>query len=330
MKFIKEELTLFDINAHSLRGKEFYKGVLDFRKKILPSNKHRIKKEEEFRCLLCKNNKGNLLLEWEEGYQLIQCKQCGASSPNISFSESSGVAVGLEPKELQYEIYVKTIDRQYDYRKNKLGSERYRYIVERLDLDPHKMQLLDVGCGAGYFLSYLKDQKIQAKGLDTNLNTVRYCRERGLDVDSGNVADEPDGKYDVVVLFDVLEHLLNPVSVMKDLVRKLKPKGYVLAFTPNIHSLSYELMGNLENTFLPFEHICFYDLKSFNFLAEKIGLQIYSLDTFGLDVMDYLLMKEHSDNFPYTEKLHEMMVLVQGCLDRMGVSNHFRLTLQNS
>tara|TARA_B100000686_G_scaffold344797_1_gene428163 strand:+ start:2053 stop:3045 length:993 start_codon:yes stop_codon:yes gene_type:complete len=330
MKFLKEGLTLFDINAHSLRGKEFYKEVLDFRKKILPLHKHRIQKAEEYQCLLCGNNEGSLLLEWEEGYQLIQCGQCGASCPNISFLEQSGVSSELVAKEIQYEIYVKMIDRQYDYRKNQFGGDRYRYIVERLDLDPHQIRLLDVGCGAGYFLSYLKDQKVQAKGLDANLNTVRYCRERGLDVDSGDVADEPDEEYDVVVLFDVLEHLLNPVSVMKDVARKLKPEGYVVAFTTNIHSLSYELMGSHENTLLPFEHICFYDRKSFQFLAEKAGLRIHSLDTFGLDVMDYLLMKEHNDNFPYTQKLHEMMVLVQGCLDRMGVSNHFRLTLQNS
>ena len=330
MKFIKEGLTLFDINAHSLRGKEFYKGVLDFRKKILPLHKHRIQKLEEYRCLLCGNNKGSLLLEWEEGYQLIQCGNCGASCPNISFSEYSGIFTGHEAEEIQYEMYVKTINQQYDYRKKQFGRDRYRYIVERLGLDPNEIRLLDVGCGAGYFLSYLQDKKVQAKGLDANQNTVQYCRERGLNVDSGGIADEPDEEYDVVVLFDVLEHVTNPVSLMQNVAKKLKPKGYVVVFTTNIHSLSYELMGNRENTFLPFEHICFYDQKSFQFLAEKAGLETHSLDTFGLDVMDYLLMKEHDDNFPYTEKLHEMMVLVQGCLDGMGVSNHFRLTLQKS
>ena len=328
MKFVKEDLTLFDIRAHSLRGKEFYKSVLDFRKKILPLHKHRIKKPEEYKCLLCGNKDGHLLLEWEAGYQLIQCGHCGASCPNISFSEKSGVSEGLEAEEIQYEMYVETIHRQYDYRKNQFGADRYRYIVERLNLDPDKIRLLDVGCGAGYFLSYLKEQGVQAKGLDANPNTVRYCNERGLHVESGDVAGEPDGEYDVIVLFDVLEHLLDPVSVMQEVAKKLKPKGYVVAFTTNIHSVSYELMGHRENTLVTFEHVCFFDSKSFKFLAEKSGLSVHSLDTFGLDIMDYLLMKECDDNFPYTEKLHEMMVLVQGCLDQLEVSNHFRLTLQ--
>ena len=330
MKFVKEDLTLYDIRAHSLRGKEFYKGVLDFRKKILPLHKHRIQKPEEYQCLLCGKKEGHPLLDWEEGYQLIQCGNCGASCPNISFSERSGVSEGLEAEEIQYEMYVKSIDRQYEYRKSQFGGDRYRYIVERLGMDPNSIRLLDVGCGAGYFLSYLKDRGVQSKGLDVNANTVRYCRERGLDVDSGDVADQPDEEYDVIVLFDVLEHLLDPVSVMQEVSRKLKPGGHVIIFTTNIHSVSYELMGNRGNTLVPFEHVCFYDQKSFQFLAKKSGFGIHSLDTFGLDIADYLLMKEYEDDFPYTEKLHEMMVLVQGCLDQLSVSNHFRLTLQKS
>jgi SAM-dependent methyltransferase len=328
MKFVKEDLTLYNIRAHSLRGKEFYKGILDFRKKILPLHKHRIQKSEEYKCLLCGGNEGLTLLEWEEGYQIIQCNNCGVSCPNISFSENEEVSEELDREKIQYEIYVQAIDRQYDYRKNQFGGDRYRYIIDRLGMDPKKIQLLDIGCGAGYFLSYLKERGVNSKGLDTNPNTVRYCIDRGLCVASGDLMEEEDEQYDVIVLFDVLEHLLDPISIMRAAAKKLKNKGYVVIFTTNIHSVSYELMGGMENTLVPFEHVCFYDLKSFQFLAEKSGLSVHSLDTFGLDLMDYLLMKEHDDGFPYTEKLHEMMTLVQGCLDKLKVSNHFRLTLQ--
>jgi len=36
-------------------------------------------------------------------------------------------------------------------------------------------------------------------------------------------------------------------------------------------------------------------------------------------------MKEYEDSIPYTKNLHDMMVLIQGCLDKMGISNHFRI-----
>jgi len=225
-----------------------------------------------------------------------------------------------------HEKMMREIHEQYEYRKGQFGKSRYDYIINRLGLSPSKIKILDIGCGAGYFLSVLKDNNVCCKGIEVTPHLVKYCRDRGLNVDSNKLSEEPDGEYDVITMFDVLEHLSDPVSMLNTVRKKLKAGGRCIAFTPNIQSVGYELMKAKQNTLLPFEHLCFFSKKSLDYLSKATNLTLSLVETFGLDIMDYLLMKEHEDDFPYTENLHDMMILVQGCLDEMGVSNHFRIT----
>jgi hypothetical protein len=81
---------------------------------------------------------------------------------------------------------------------------------------------------------------------------------------------------------------------------------------------------------LPFEHVGFFSPQSFQFLADNSGFEVHALEVFGFDIMDYLLMKEYQDKVDYTVNLREMMLLTQACIDRLGVGNHFRVTLRRS
>lgn len=315
---------MYDIDAYSLRGKHFYSNLIDFRAKILSSQKHRILSADQFSCTLCKNKTGKMVFEWEEGYQLFKCDHCGAVSPNIEKENIESVYNSND----YYERIMRAIHNQYEYRKEQFGKNRYDYIINRLGLTPSKVKVLDVGCGAGYFLSVLKDNNVSCKGLEVTPHLVKYCQDRGLNVGLNKLSEEPNGEYDVITLFDVLEHLSNPVLMMDTVERKLKKGGHCIIFTPNIDSVGFELMQAKQNTLSPFEHLCFLNDKSLDYLLSKVDLTLTSVETFGLDIMDYLLMKEYDDGFPYTRKLHNMMILIQSHLDRMKISNHFRITLK--
>lgn len=328
MKFLNEYFKIFHIDAYLLRGEKFYNSIVSFREKILPLQKHRVLKPENFICTLCKNHSGKLFLEWVEGYQLFECNFCNAISPNISVDDEVKHIESVYGTDDYYEKIVREIHKQYQYRKNTFGKDRYTYIVERLNLNPRKVKILDVGCGAGYFLSVLKDMGISHKGLEVAPHLIRYCKELGLNVDANSIHEEPDEEYDVISLFDVLEHLADPIAIFKIINKKIKPGGFCIIFTPNIHSVGYELMGAKQNTLVPFEHLCFFNRNSFKYLCAQTSFLIHSLETFGLDITDYLLLKEYEDNFPYTKKLKEMVGLIQGIIDKNGLSNHFRLTLK--
>jgi hypothetical protein len=87
-------------------------------------------------------------------------------------------------------------------------------------------------------------------------------------------------------------------------------------------------MGSNQNTMLPFEHLCFFNLDSFNYLARKTNFKIYSCETFGLDILDYFLYKEYKDKIKYNYNLKELTKYLQPILDKFGLSNHFRITFK--
>jgi len=319
---------LYDLDAHSLRGHHFYKGIVDFRAKILSAQKHRILNKDQYQCVLCKGRDGRLFLEWEAGYQLFLCQNCSAVSPNILLEDKKLHIDDIYNTDDYMAKFIREVDKQFEYRKKHLGEERYNIIVEKSTLDPKKIKILDVGCGAGYFLSVLNDKNIAHKGLEMTPYLVDYCKQKGLNVAGNDLGAEPDDEYDVIVLFDVLEHICDPVSVFKTIHQKLRRKGYCMAFTPNIFSVGYELMGGKQNTMLPFEHLCFYNKESLSYLANQSNFRIDDIETRGLDMMDYLLMKEYEDSYPYTDKLKDMMQLVQAILDKKELSNHFRVTFR--
>jgi 2-polyprenyl-3-methyl-5-hydroxy-6-metoxy-1,4-benzoquinol methylase len=328
MRFVKPPLRRFDFDAHALRGDEFYASILRYRAEMLERYRGRIQRPEEYRCLLCQGREGSLLIEWEAGYQVIQCARCDFSTANLAIEDEEKHIAQTYTTELYNQYFQDDYVAQFEYRKSQMGAERYHYLIERLDLVPKVTSVLDVGCGSGTVLAALQDRGVTCRGLDVNPGAVAFCRSIGLDVAQGELADEPDASYDVVTMFDVIEHLADPVAVLGTAMRKLKPGGYLVAFTPNIHSVSYAMMGSAQNTLLPFEHVGFFSAKAFDYAAAQIGATVHTLDVFGLDVMDYLLMKEHEDGHPYTVRLREMTSWLQACVDGLGLGNHFRVTFR--
>ena len=330
LRFVTEPLRIFSFDPWAMRGKRFFEGILAYRRAILPANRARIKPREEFRCVLCGRTEGRVLLTWEAGYEVIECAFCDYSTANFSIEDPKDHVKISYDNDVYYEKFLREIVEHYDYRKDTMGKERFEYSVARLGLDQAKASILDLGCGAGWFLSYLKERGVKARGLEVNPMVVRFCEGRGLDVRDSRLAEEPDGAYDVITMFDVLEHLHDPIEVLSTARRKLTTGGFVVGYTPNIHSIAYELMGTSQNTLLPFEHVGFFSRKSFAHLAAETGFEVHTLEVFGFDVMDYLLMKEYEDGVDYTVKLRQMMLLTQACIDRVGVGNHFRVTLKKS
>ena len=328
-KFIsKNQLKVFDIDPFKLRGKNFFKTTFQYRKFIFNKEKYRIKSKKNFFCNLCGFKKGKLFLSWKKKYQLIKCKKCEAVSPNISFKDEKKFIKAIYKNKDYIKKTFRYLYKNYSYRKKKFGSERYEYCLKRLKLGK-KAKVLDLGCGMAYFVNYLNSKKIYAKGLEPNEAVADFCKTNlKLNVSSNNLLDEKNSEYDLITLFDVLEHLKNPAYYLKIINKKLKKNGYCVMYTPNIHSFAYALMGSNMQGILPFEHICFFNDKSTKYLAKKSNFKIHSIDTYGLDIMDYMLFKEFDDNKKYALTFKQMTELLQSILDKNRLSNHMRITFQ--
>jgi len=95
--------------------------------------------------------------------------------------------------------------------------------------------VLDIGCGIGNFVDYAQRSGLRAIGSDVSLPAVRAARERGLTVFSADELDEhvPAGSVDALTMWDVVEHLVDPRSVLAELAGKVRSGGVLLFETPD-------------------------------------------------------------------------------------------------
>lgn len=92
------------------------------------------------------------------------------------------------------------------------------------DAVPAGARVLDIGCGDGALLAYLRDSKaVDARGIDVQAANVASAVARGLSVVQGDadadLADYPDDAFDMVILSDTLQAMRAPATVMRELVR---------------------------------------------------------------------------------------------------------------
>ena len=92
------------------------------------------------------------------------------------------------------------------------------------DLIEKNSRVLDVGCGDGTLMEFLKtNQKIDIRGIEISKNNVQKCIEKGLTVIEGDAEKDlsqfPDGSFDLVILSQTLQAFLNPEKVISELLR---------------------------------------------------------------------------------------------------------------
>nr|WP_090281446.1 class I SAM-dependent methyltransferase [Mycolicibacterium komanii]CRL77853.1 methyltransferase family protein [Mycolicibacterium komanii] len=114
---------------------------------------------------------------------------------------------------------------------------RHEVVYERMADRCADRDVLEAGCGEGYGANLIADVARRVIGLDYDQTTVEHVRARypRVDMRHGNLAELPlaDGAVDVVVNFQVIEHLWDQGQFVRECLRVLRPGGCLLMSTPN-------------------------------------------------------------------------------------------------
>ncbi len=147
-------------------------------------------------------------------------------------------------------------------------------------------RLLDVGCATGTFLAAMRRTgKWDVVGVELSAETARLAREwHGLDVVTGTLeqAQFPDASFDVVTLWDVLEHLHDPATTLREIRRILRPGGLLVLRVPNLDSWDARLFGDSWAGLDAPRHLYVFSPDTLNALLAQSGFEpMHRLATIG-------------------------------------------------
>jgi len=148
---------------------------------------------------------------------------------------------------------------------------------------------LDIGCDTGGLLAAAAELfATQAVGIDVAARAVTLAHEAGIEAYHSDLAGVPTLRgFGLVTIVDVLEHVTDPISFMRDVESRIEPGGWCYLETPNIGSSVYQagrLIATMtagrpawlcQRLFLP-EHVQYLSEKGIRHLAAMSGLQVQS------------------------------------------------------
>lgn len=222
---------------------------------------------ENVSCNLCGGDDEAVLFS-DRPFRIVRCRSCNLIYSNPRPTEKWLKSYRLREGEGELLGY-------FDEEVVKKKSAKYLYLLSKLrELGLEGGKLLDFGCGIGGFLDIARKNSWETFGVDSSEVAVRIARTRfGLAVfKSLDSASFPSAYFDVVSLWDSIEHLSNPLGVLKELRKLVKKNGVLFIYTPNIdfHKLVAFITRN-NGRLVPYEHLYHFSTNTLRRLVIKAG-----------------------------------------------------------
>lgn len=255
------------------------------------------------------------------------CRICG-SSDTTPFSEKNGfhlaqcnacrlVQVADDLSDVQLETYYDEgfFDDTYDWLKEWRGRkkeyEKFHFRMKEIErFMPEKGTLLDIGCSFGFFLDVARQRGWQVAGIDVGESAIRFAKEElELDVYVSDIegAPFPSGQFDAVTLWNVIEHVPDPLADFRQINRVLKVGGIAVFTTGDVGSLFARIMGKHWRMLIPPIHISNFHIDAVKVMLEQSGFELVR-QTVALP-REALLLKLHLLGLLRTIKMSDKMMV---------------------
>ncbi len=143
--------------------------------------------------------------------------------------------------------------------------------------------ILDVGCGAGFFLHLTEQHGYSVKGVELSQFAAEYARSSfGLDVFHGYLDEagyDPES-FDIITLWHILEHVTDPRQFLAQVHALLKKDGILALEVPNIGSFPARVSGLFWELMAPREHFYYFTQDTLTRLLQEEGFTITDARTF--------------------------------------------------
>jgi len=232
-------------------------------------------------CNLCAGRKVRPLYEMD-GFHIVQCVAC----------KLKYVAEELKPEQLnEYygePYYTGAQSKGYaDYIGSRDSRKRhFRSLIPTLKrhLNVGSPHVLDVGCAAGFFLEVAHEEGWEAQGIELSSFAAEYARSRlGLKVFTGTLAEAafPPESFDLITLWDVIEHVPDPLAVLTEARRVLRRDGLVVLSTGDISGATASIYGRRWRLLAPPGHLFYFSRRTLFALLRQTGFEVLQWQSDG-------------------------------------------------
>lgn len=237
-------------------------------------------------CNHCGSVQGRTLFV-KFGFDLVECGTCGLaylSNPPepddlaASYQQDTGYHNALtDPNSAQF-------------------ATMSRVATTHLDFVRHHAQggrLLDVGCSTGLFLDKARASGFDVSGVEFSKGSADFARGHfGLTVADGDIhaVDAADASFDIVTMFDVIEHVPDPSRDMAKAYAMLKPRGLFIVSTPNIDGLFPQASLKIAKLIdywphpEPPHHLYQFSTRTLTAMLEKSGFSVVGERQINIDL----------------------------------------------
>jgi 2-polyprenyl-3-methyl-5-hydroxy-6-metoxy-1,4-benzoquinol methylase len=206
-------------------------------------------------------------------HTIVQCSQCGLVYTNPR-PDAPDLLESYES--VQDPLYLQEREGRV------LTFSHHLVPLERMAQSLAGRRLLDVGCYTGVFLEIAAANGWDAWGIDPSHWAIERARSRGLHVVEGTLASASfSGEaFDVVTMWDVIEHVADPLGELRQAWRVLRPGGLLVVHTMDIDSLFAHLMGP-RWPWLMEMHIYYFSRRTLQAMLEKAGFRLLRAEAQG-------------------------------------------------
>lgn len=238
---------------------------------------------------------------------LVRCSHCGLVYLNPRIRQDvilESYASAVDPQFIkQNEPRIRTFRRSLDYLTRRHGLKASR-----------DTRVLDVGCAGGAFPKAAADAGFSVIGVEPSKWLSEQGRlNYGLDIRTGVLGEQslPSSSFDLITLWDVIEHLTGPSDVVTDIHRLLKPDGLFLVNYPDHASWARRILGYRWPFFLSV-HLIYFTPKTITRFLHEHGFEVQEIRPFWQTLQLGYVLKRASGYF-------RIFGLLEKCARGLGI-----------
>ncbi len=223
-------------------------------------------------CPFCGSDRREFPFRLQQPYNVVRCKECGLNYLYPRLIESA-----MQEAYRQSSYYeggaCGYADASYTEQESALRATFKSFLHNLSGRGLVGGDLLEIGCGYGYLLDEARSFFQRRTGTEFSPQGAEIARETGAEVFVGGVEQiQPDAKFDCIIATQVIEHIYEPLSFVKQLVGRTKPGGYIVLATPDIGGALRKLMRRRWPSFKVPEHVLYFNYVTLSSLMYRAGL----------------------------------------------------------